>query len=95
MTSELRALMKFQVDRAHHYYEKAEKGIQMLDPDAQFAIYSASRIYRGILRKIEMRDYNPFLGRVFVPKYKKIGIVAGEVIRTRALSFSSFLSNFI
>jgi phytoene synthase len=93
MTDELHALMKFQVDRAHEYYDKADQGIKMLDQNAQFAIYSASKIYRGILKKIELRDYNPFLGRVFVPQHKKMRIVAGEVIKTKALSFSSFLGN--
>jgi phytoene synthase len=93
-TEEMRALMKFQVDRAHEYYNKADQGIKMLDSDARFAIYSASKIYRGILKKIELQNYNPFLGRVFVPQHKKIRIVAGEVIKTKALSFSSLLSNF-
>jgi phytoene synthase len=94
MSEELRELMKFQVNRAHEYYDKADQGITMLDSDAQFAIYSASKIYRGILRKIELQNYNPFLGRVFVPQHKKMRIVAGEIIRTKALSFSSLLSNF-
>lgn len=93
MTKELHDLMKFQVDRAHDYYDKADQGIKMLDKDAQFAIYSASKIYRGILKKIELQNYNPFLGRVFVPQSKKMSIVAGEVIKTKALSFSSLLSN--
>ena len=88
ITPELRQFMKFQVDRAHQYYDEADKGIKMLDRNAQFAIYSASKIYRGILKIIELRDYNPFLGRVFVPQRKKIRIVATEVIRTRALSIA-------
>jgi len=88
MTPELRRFMKMQVDRAHTYYDEADEGIQLLDRNAQFAIYSASKIYRGILKKIELRDYNPFLGRVFVPQRKKIRIVATEVIRTRALSIA-------
>lgn len=94
MTEEFRNLMKFQTDRAHRYYDEAEDGIRMLDRDAQFAIYSASRIYRGILRKIELRNYNPFLGRVYVSSQRKISIVAGEILRTRALSFATLLGNF-
>jgi phytoene synthase len=87
-TPELREFMKFQVNRAHKYYDEADEGIKMLDRNVQFAIYSASKIYRGILKKIELQDYNPFLGRVFVPQRKKIRIVATEVIRTRALSIA-------
>jgi phytoene/squalene synthetase len=55
----------------------------MLNTDSQFAIYSASKIYQGILKKIEARDYNPFLGRVYVPFKKKFLILMQEVIRTR------------
>ncbi len=83
MTENLRELMQFQVKRAHHYYEEANQGIPMLYRKSQFAIYSASKIYRGILRKIEARDYNPFLGRVFVSQMKKIGILSREILRTR------------
>lgn len=82
---EFQKFMKFQLDRAHQYYEEAEKGIKMLDKDSQFAILSASRIYRGILKKMELRSYNPFLGRVFVPKSEKFGILFSSIIKTRML----------
>jgi phytoene synthase len=85
MSGNFRKLMKYQIDRAHQYYEESDRGIKMLDRDAQFAIYSASKIYRGILRKIELQDYNPFLGRVYVPQLKKAQIVLTEAIRTRLL----------
>ena len=76
-------LMKFQVDRADNYYKEAVKGIPMLTTASQFSIYSASRIYQGILRKIEQRDYNPFQERVYVPLSKKFQILGTEVIRTK------------
>jgi phytoene synthase len=85
MSENFRKLMKFQIDRTHQYYDEAESGIKMLDRDAQFAIYSASKIYRGILRKIEMQDFNPFLGRVYVPQSKKFQILVKEALRTRML----------
>lgn len=80
---ELQKMMKFQVERAHHYYDEGDKGIPLLPKESQYAISSASKIYRGILRKIEERDYNPFLGRVFVPQRKKMQILAREVLRTK------------
>jgi len=83
MAENFKNLMKFQVDRAHSLYDEADKGIKMLDRDAQFAIYSASKIYRGILRKIELQHYDPFRGRVFVPQSKKVQILIGEAVRTR------------
>ena len=87
-TEQLCLLMKFQVQRAHQYYEAAERGIPMLRRKSQFAIYSASKIYRGILLKIEARDYNPFLGRVFVSQVKKVKILLCEVLRTRFFLFT-------
>jgi phytoene synthase len=82
-TTNVQALIRFQVERAHRYYDEAEPGIALLPPQSQFAIYAASKIYRGILHKLEQRAYNPFLGRVFVPKATKTRILVGEVIRTR------------
>lgn len=83
MTPNFRRLMQFQVERAHQYYQEANKGIALLERKAQFSIYSASKIYGGILRKIEALDYDSFKGRVFVPQMKKIGILVREILRTR------------
>ena len=86
MTPRLQALMKFQVERADQYYTEAIPGISLLKTESQYAIYSAARIYRGILRKIEDQDYNPFLSRVFVSSTQKVGILLHEQIRTKFLS---------
>ena len=96
MTDRLHDLMKFQVDRAQQFYDQANPGIKLLIPESRFAIYSASKIYNGILHKIEHRDYNPFLGRVFVPQTKKIGILVREVLRSRfeAISESLFSADY-
>lgn len=86
MTPQLRALMKFQIERADQYYTESMPGIALLKTETQYAIYSAAKIYRGILRKIEERDYNPFLSRVFVPSTQKIKILLHEGLRTKILS---------
>jgi len=96
-TPKMRKFMQFQVNRAHRYFEEAQPGISMLDSDSRFAIYSASRIYRGILRQIEARGYNPFLGRAFVSQRRKMAILFHEVMKTRVLQpvtgvFASLLS---
>jgi len=86
MTPAFKELMIFQTNRAHAYYDAANPGIKLLKQDSQFAIHSASRIYRGILKKIEARGYNPFLGRVDVPKHRKLSILLREILRTKTLS---------
>lgn len=80
---DFRRLMEFQVARAHSYYDAAAKGIPMLAPASRFAIYSASRIYRQILIKIAGNEYNPFLGRVFVPALQKLAILLREKLIAR------------
>ena len=89
MSENFREFMKFQVARADQYYDEANKGISLLNRRSRFSIYAASKIYRGILRKIEKRNYNPFLGRVHVSKGRKIAILISEFIRTR-LSLSEY-----
>lgn len=84
MSDNLVGLMKCQVSRAHHYYEEAQKGIALLHRDAQFAIYTASRVYRGILYQIKNNNYNPFLGRVYVSHGKKMAILFHELVRNKA-----------
>lgn len=78
----LRDLVRALVDRAHAGYDAAEPGIDMLAPRSRFAIRAASRIYRGILHRIEARDYDPFLGRVHVSGQRKAGIVIVEALRS-------------
>jgi phytoene synthase len=85
ITDKFREFMSFQVNRAHQYYNEAHDGIKLLTDNTQFAIYSASKIYQGILFQIEARNFNPFLGRVFVSQSKKLLILFSEIFKTRVL----------
>jgi phytoene synthase len=80
-TPMMKDLIKFSIDRAHRYYKEAQPGIKMLPKECQFAIYSASYIYRNILNEIERNDYNPFKGRVYVSQAKKIKIILWNYLR--------------
>lgn len=81
MNEQVRILIEFQARRAHQYYDEAAPGIPLLSKPTQFSIYTASRIYREILKKIEERGYNPFLDRVFVSKNEKLKILISEYIK--------------
>ncbi len=87
ISTKVRKFMRFQIRRAQKYYDQANKGIGLLDRNAQFAIVSSSKIYNGILHKISARNFNPFLGRVYVPQLKKFAILLQEIIRTRFIPF--------
>lgn len=82
-TPMMRQFMEFQTKRAHKYFDEAAPGIALLDPKSQFAIYSASKIYRSILYLLEKRDYDPFKGRVYVPTWQKIVVLLREKLKRR------------
>lgn len=76
---ELKNFLEFEVNRALQYYNDSQPGIDYLDKNSRFAIRTASKIYGEILQKIVQNNYNPFLGRVYVPKSHKIKILISEL----------------
>jgi len=75
------ALMRFQADRARHFYAKSMPGIPMLNPEGRFAVEIAARVYSGILGQIEAMDYDVFARRAVVPAWRKYGITARALAR--------------
>jgi phytoene synthase len=62
---------------AERYYESGDAGMHYLPPRARWAILVASRLYRGIGRRLRHRHRsNPMFGRVVVPWFAKLGLVA-------------------
>ena len=53
-----RALMRFQVARAYHYYDQGLHGIWLLPAHYRLPILIAGRLYRRILTVIEKRQYD-------------------------------------
>ena len=65
------AFMKFQIARARAYFAEAEAGVDNLQADARWPVWSALIIYRQILDAIEANRYDNFRVRAYVPKWKK------------------------
>lgn len=65
-------LMKFEIERARRFYEKAEKGIAFLEKDTRFTVLLALRLYSKILDEIEKQNYNVFKNRAHTTKSQKI-----------------------
>lgn len=64
-------LMKFEIERAESYYEKAQSGIPMLAPEARMAVASSLTVYKAILDKIVENNYDNFRKRAYVSKIDK------------------------
>ncbi|MCX7602732.1 MAG: phytoene/squalene synthase family protein [Bryobacteraceae bacterium] len=69
-----RALMQFQIARARRFYESGRSGLPCLHPRGRFAVDLASRIYAGILGRIESSGYDVFARRAVVPRRAKYWI---------------------
>lgn len=65
------ALMRFQIDRAHRFYEESWAGIALLPPDSRLSIGAAARVYRGILDKIPANGYDVYNRRAFLTLREK------------------------
>jgi phytoene synthase len=62
---------------AERYYRSGDAGMRFLPARARWAILVASRLYRGIGRRLRRRNAsNPLRGRVVVPWFEKVGLVA-------------------
>lgn len=71
-----RRLMEFQCRRARAYYGSGESGIPALSRDGRFAVEIASKVYSGILDRIESGGYDVFERRAVVPRVRKYWITA-------------------
>lgn len=67
-----RALMRFEAERAKHFYDAAQPLVPLLEPPGRAVFLVMSRTYHGLLDAIEKRDYDVFSRRVSVSSWRKM-----------------------
>jgi 15-cis-phytoene synthase len=67
-----RALMRFEVERARGYYERAWPLAPLLEPAGRAVFLAMTRTYRALLDAIERRDYDVFSRRIRVSRWHKL-----------------------
>lgn len=73
---------------AERYYRSGDAGMRYLPARARWAILVASRLYRGIGRRLRRRQQsNPLLGRVVVPWFEKAALAAMATVSWFRVSF--------
>jgi phytoene synthase len=77
-----RALMRFEVERARHFYEAAWPLVPLLRPAGRAVFLMMARTYRGLLDLIERRDYDVFSSRVSLGRFRK-GLIALRALPVR------------
>ncbi len=80
-----RALMQFEIERAHRLYEESWSGIALLSADSRLAVGAASAVYRAILDKIKQNCYDVHTCRAHVSFLEKLRILWDVRQRLRKL----------
>jgi 15-cis-phytoene synthase len=78
-------LMRFEVDRARDYYNRAQRLLEYLDPPGRAILSAMLNIYGGLLSKIERRCYDVFSSRVRLARWHKLLLVGKAVLWHRWL----------
>ncbi len=68
-------LLRFEINRTRRYYNRSDKGIQLLSADSRLPVYLARQNYSRILDKIEANDYNVFDHRAYLNATEKLFIL--------------------
>jgi 15-cis-phytoene synthase len=71
----LRPLLAMEADRAREYYHAGEELIPLVAEDSQPALWVLMTIYRRLLDKIALREYDVFSGKVSLTVREKFGIL--------------------
>jgi phytoene synthase len=71
-----RPLLAMEADRAREYYRAGEELIPFVEEDSQPALWVLMTIYRRLLDKIALREYDVFSGKVSLSVREKLGILA-------------------
>ena len=79
-------MMKFQIDRARMYYERARRGVFMLAEESRLPVQSSLDAYGRILDKIEENGYDSLTTRAYVDKWEKLSIIPFSWYRTLDIS---------
>jgi phytoene synthase len=70
-----RELMRFEIERAHQYYEAASPLVSLLPPAGRAVFLVLSHTYRGLLEAIEQSDYDVFRRRIRLSNWRKLALV--------------------
>lgn len=82
LTPEIIEAVKYQIARVRELQEKAEAGIQYLDPISRPCIRAASELYCGIVDEIEANGYDIFNRRATTSTWRRARVAGIAFIQT-------------
>ena len=78
-----RDLMRFQIERAHRYFESGARLFPLLDRRSRACPRTMSSVYRRLLGRIEEADYDVFSQRISLSRTTKAALAARLWIQCR------------
>jgi phytoene synthase len=81
-------MMKYQIERARKYYDRARRGVFMLSENSRLPVQSSLDAYGKILDKIEENNYDSLNYRAYVSKWEKLLTIPFSWYRTLEISKS-------
>lgn len=84
-----RELMRFQVERARHYYDLAAPLEALLHPLSRPCYRAMREIYGGILDQIVRQNYSVFRKRAGIPTWRKVRIAYEAWRQARRISLAT------
>ena len=70
-----RALLALEADRAREFYKSGDELISYISEDSQPALWVLINIYRGLLEKIALKQYDVFTTRVALSRWEKLRVL--------------------
>jgi 15-cis-phytoene synthase len=77
----LRPLLALQAERAREFYVSGDELISYVSEDSQPALWVLINIYRGLLDKIALKQYDVFSARVALTRWEKLRILGKGFIK--------------
>ena len=77
----IRPLLAMEADRAREYYRAGEELIPLVNEDSQPALWVLITIYRRLLEKIALRQFDVFSERVQLTTREKLSILGKGFLR--------------
>jgi 15-cis-phytoene synthase len=74
-------LMRFEIERARSYYDRADSLIDMIEPESRPALWTLISIYRGILSRIESSGADVFSHEAALSRREKIEVLLQAAAR--------------
>jgi phytoene synthase len=79
--SRLRPVLELEADRAREFYASGEELIAYVSEDSQPALWALITIYRSLLEKIALKQYDVFTTRVALSTWEKLRILRKGFLR--------------